>query len=47
MGRTEKPCGGMPKGDVKTSIPSGVEVPISWHLGYAHQGEHYHVLVVQ
>jgi len=36
--RTEKPCGGMPKGDIVTTIPSGQKLKVEWHLGYAHRG---------
>jgi len=35
--RTEKPCGGMPKGDIVTTIPSGQKLKVEWHLGYAHR----------
>ena len=39
--RTEKPCGGMPKGDIKTTIPNidGEKLKVEWHLGYSHKGE--------
>jgi len=37
--RTEKPCGGMPKGDIKTTIPNnGEKLKVEWHLGYSHKG---------
>ena len=37
--RTEKPCGGMPKGDIKTTIPNnGEKLKVVWHLGYSHKG---------
>ncbi|XP_040570734.1 uncharacterized protein [Lepeophtheirus salmonis] len=35
--RTKTPCG-MGKGDVRTSIPNGRSIDISWHLGYPHKG---------
>eukprot|EP00096_Caligus_rogercresseyi_P003972 TRINITY_DN1803_c0_g1_i2.p1 TRINITY_DN1803_c0_g1~~TRINITY_DN1803_c0_g1_i2.p1 ORF type:complete len:256 (-),score=17.31 TRINITY_DN1803_c0_g1_i2:131-898(-) len=35
--RTRTPCG-MDKGDIKTSIPNGQNLDISWHLGYPHKG---------
>ena len=37
--RTNKPCGGMPKGDIKTTIPQNSQkLKIEWHLGYGHRG---------
>jgi len=36
--RTAKPCGGMPKGDIVTTIPNGQKLKVEWHLGYAHRG---------
>jgi len=36
--RTTGPCGGMPKGDIVTTIVSGQEINFEWHLGYAHPG---------
>ena len=36
--RTKGACGGMPKGQIKTSIPNGQKLKIDWHLGYAHNG---------
>lgn len=35
--RTDTPCG-MPKGDIKTSIPAGQSLNVQWHLGYPHNG---------
>ncbi len=35
--RTPRPCG-MPKGDIKTSLATGREIEIDWHLGYPHTG---------
>ncbi len=36
--RTSKPCGGMKKGSLKTKLPAGQDITVSWHLGYPHQG---------
>lgn len=37
--RTNKPCGGMPKGNIKTTIPlNGEKLKVEWHLGYSHGG---------
>jgi len=36
--RTSGACGGMPKGDIVTTIPNNQKINIEWHLGYAHKG---------
>ena len=36
--RTKGACGGMPKGDIKTSIKNDGKLKVDWHLGYAHNG---------
>ena len=36
--RTVGPCG-MNKGDIKTTIPAGLPLTVTWHLGYPHGGE--------
>ncbi|XP_057333014.1 uncharacterized protein LOC130672435 isoform X4 [Microplitis mediator] len=35
--RTPGPCG-MPRGDIKTSLLSGSQFNVSWHLAYPHRG---------
>ncbi len=36
--RTVGPCG-MNKGDIKTTIPAGQPLTVTWHLGYPHGGK--------
>ena len=38
--RTSGACGGMPKGEIVTTIPNNQKINIEWHLGYAHKGKH-------
>ena len=38
--RTSGACGGMPKGEIVTTIPNNQKINIEWHLGYAHKGKY-------
>ena len=36
--RTKEPCGGMPKGDIITTIPNGGKLKVEWHLSKPDRG---------
>ena len=36
--RTQKPCGGMKKGDIRTTLQAGRDLEVTWHMGHPHKG---------